>query len=245
MTAEMRNRLLYEAFLWLPAVGLFIWLIRAGRHGRRRSATLAVLCTSFLALGVLSVVMERRPPGMIYDLRHQSLAFMADGWGLTLVSWFAVPGWLVLKHKDGWRNWRGPWYNTVWWLATCIVLGIGAAVAFDQALDTPSYLAGGASAQLTAPSRLWHVRVSYPVLFAGLLYLYVPVAIHTNWRKWSIRLATLGVVIWLFGGIADATVHHLDARWLHRGYSYAHWHPLPETYPWYHGGRPVAIRLPA
>lgn len=91
--------------------------------------------------------------------------------------------------------------------------GAAVAFAFRFIMNAPNYTKAGLGDLLQSPTSLWHDYVVYSVLTAVFMAVVLPAIIHDfSGYGW---IAAIAMAVWVFGAVADATIHPLDPRNLH------------------------------
>jgi hypothetical protein len=146
-----------------------------------------------LLLLVLRVTLEDGLPEGLFSWKTQSWAFLfGDILWLPMAFGFAAYGQRFVPDDSVFRSF--------WWLTVCVVVGVGAGLLFHS-MDTGAYIDAGSEWALKSPSKWAHDFVAYPLLFGGLFYLGLPVAVHHF--KWTGAVILLGVLLWIAMGGKD------------------------------------------
>lgn len=210
------QNLMYVGFAAYATL-LFVEIVRWGTYGNvtlaAAGAAMIALCASPLLAIILRMTLEKGTPKGQLDPRTQSWMFLfGDTIFLPFAFGAAMLGWHKLNMSDQW--------HTGWlWMSASAGIGIVAGVIFHH-LDVAPYTKQGMGRALNSPTKIAHDFVAYPVLFAGLVYLGVPVIFGSTFAPYGI-LTLVGVVLWGAAGMHD---QNLLARDLHPNWDAENFH---------------------
>lgn len=175
---------------------VLLWALVVWQRTNPLALVLVALAASPLLLLALRVTLEcGKPPGL-FDPSRASWAFLfGDVLWLPLAMAACAYGQRNLPEQGWFRDW--------WWLPLCILLGIGAGLAFHFLMDQPAYVQAGWGQALYSPTKVAHDFVSYPLLLGALAWLGVPVLVHDF--RWTGAIALVGVLLWGAMDARDAT----------------------------------------
>lgn len=187
---------------------VLLWALLVWQRTNPLALVFVALSASPLLLLALRVTLEDGQPTGLFNPSRASWAFL-----------FGDVVWLPLAMAAcayGQRNLPDSgWHHTSWWLPLCVLLGLGAGLAFHFLMDQPAYVQAGWGQALYSPTKVAHDFVSYPLLFGGLAWLGVPVLVHDF--KWAGAVGLVGVLLWGAMGARDAThppkPENLHPRW--------------------------------
>ncbi|MBC7746859.1 hypothetical protein H7Y40_02675 [Pedobacter sp.] len=183
--------------LALYAVACLLMLAQGGTSGNVARVVAAAWLASPLIMATVRMFLEAAQPKDMFSWRTQSWMFLfGDIIFLPFAFAAAAFGWQKLDTTGG------QWYTNVWWLLTAAAIGIISGVIFHQ-LDVVNYAKDGMELALNSPSKWAHDFVAYPVLFAGLVYLGIPIVFSSLFRPYGI-LTLVGIALWGLMGVRDA-----------------------------------------
>jgi hypothetical protein len=138
------------------------------------------------------------------DIHHGSLAFLlGDVVFLPIMAAVIAVGWRKV-------NLNG-WAVSGWWILSALAFGVIAGLVFHH-FESAVF----SDAALNSPTKLWHDLVTYPVLFGGLTFGFVPMFAQASPARWIVASAML--VLWVLAGVSDGTWHKLVPTNLHKPY---------------------------
>jgi hypothetical protein len=172
------NKKKFLLILVALSVLLYLWLTAAITGGDPWIAALVCWVSSPILFLCLAYFFETSSTGSgrgasfgsafksVFSLKKQALSFIiGDILLLPAAAWLAADKWSQATDRSG-LTWS-------WWVLSLLLGGIAGA-AFHYLLDKPGYTNRGYASNLDSPTKLFHDFVSYPVLFGGLLYAFIP-----------------------------------------------------------------------
>lgn len=111
---------------------------------------------------------------------------------------------------------------SIWWWLACLLVGVVIGFGWHFKLEKPGYEQAGFAANLNSPTKLFHDFVSYPVLFGGIMFVFVPMFFHIEWNfiaDLPVILISLAIIIWfVLGAVVDSRRAKRLMPWGHPKY---------------------------
>jgi hypothetical protein len=198
------NKKKFLLILVILDVLLYLWLTSAITGGDPWMAAFVCLMASPILFLGLAYFLETSSTGhgrgssfgaafkSVFSYKKQAWSFIiGDIFLLPAAAWIAAHKWSQIADRSE-LTWS-------WWTLSLLLGGIAGA-AFHFLLDTPGYTQRGFASSLDSPTKLFHDFVSYPVLFGGLLYAFIPL-VGATWVNWHTILIVLLVAGWAVLGV--------------------------------------------
>jgi hypothetical protein len=215
----MEYRLLFIAFCGLTVTVLYIYLTRLTIEGGSVFYVILVTwVTSPISFYIMAIFFENDP--IVHGGRGETAIevfknvfnLKTQAWSFIFGDIFVLPAaFVVAAHK--WSEMPGLIDPPVWWLVMCLITGSVVGLGFHFWYEKPLYIQQGAGESLDSPTKLLHDFVSYPVLFGGLLCVFVPLVVTPSARElpwlqaWylndSVIKIMLLIAIWSTLGVID------------------------------------------
>jgi len=184
----------------LIGVVLFATIAIAFTKGNPWIALGTVWMASPIPLMTIATLIEHRSLSDVANLQHGSLALLiGDIILLPAMAAFTAVG----RRQVNLSGWAGSW----WWLFAALAIGVIAGLTFHH-MDQAVY----AEAAFNSPTKLWHDLITYPILFGGLTFGFVPIIRQASTVKW---FATAMIALWFLAVVSDVTWHRLNPVALH------------------------------
>jgi hypothetical protein len=225
---NLDNKTKFLLGLGVTTVLLYAWLTSAIIGGNRSSAVLVALIASPISFLALALTFEKTQAGRgesviaviksVFSFKKQAWSFIiGDLLLLPVVAYWLADKWAIID--DRFRV-----QPPSWWLLS-LLLGVVAGGAF-HAMDKKGYAELGHAKSIDAPTKLFHDFVTYPVLFGGFLYAFVPMVINSGVSPQAVGVV-LFVALWaVLGIVRDGGKAKELAPWGHPWFDWLRMEPV-------------------
>lgn len=149
----------------------------------------------------------------VFSLKTQAWSFIfGDLLFLPFALAVAANNWYETNNRVDFSLW--------WWWFLSLLIGVATGFGW-HASEKKGYESSGFGDNLNSPTKLFHDFVSYPVLFGGIVFAFVPMLFHIQWdfiADLPVVLVILSLVAWAGLGVADTLRAKTCSPWGHPKY---------------------------